>query len=281
MDKNYFFSIIILSCILTASCTDNKTNKQTTDDNNQKSISTEQKSKPIKKSLVVTSDFTNIINVGSIDIVYKEGDYNIEVEGDSALLEFLRYDIDSKLLTVRLEGESNKDLSVYIKKSTGITMYVSTPELKAISLCNSGSFKSTNTIHTDDFQVGAMGNSTFDVDSIVCKSFRYEHNDNGTSTFKMIDCESADIFTNCTGEVTANINASNSATLTMRSSCNINMKCKSPDIQVISFPNCTSNATLDLDTKSLQVAANGKGTITLSGNYYLTKTIGDGKIVQK
>ena len=93
----------------------------------QSTAKTEQrKQNIIKKRISIPFDFSYITNLGSVDIIYTQGNYSIEVEGDSATIDYLNAEFDSNILTVNLQTDNNTDINLY-GNSNNIKMYVSAP----------------------------------------------------------------------------------------------------------------------------------------------------------
>ena len=91
----------------------------------QSTAKTEQrKQNIIKKRISIPFDFSYITNLGSVDIIYTQGNYSIEVEGDSATIDYLNAEFDSNILTVNLQTDNNTDINLY-GNSNNIKMYVS------------------------------------------------------------------------------------------------------------------------------------------------------------
>lgn len=124
----------------------------------------------VRKRLDMLGSFSYITNIGSVNIIYTQGDYSIEVEGDSALIPHVKTSFDSNLLTVSMGTDGNCDIN-FEGKTSNVTMYVSCPELKCISICGSGRFESRGKWTGDDIQTGVLGIGSLKLDSIECNTF--------------------------------------------------------------------------------------------------------------
>ncbi|MBQ9640554.1 MAG: DUF2807 domain-containing protein [Bacteroidaceae bacterium] len=142
----------------------------------------------------IASDFQNIISIGGVNIVYTQGDsYDIELEGDSALLGHVGIDIESGVLTLKVNADSNKDINLY-ESNYGLTAYITAPGLHCVSLCESGNFTCTGKWESPDIHIGCMSTGRFDVNEIVCETFKYESSDYDKSVFQLIKAQTASIF---------------------------------------------------------------------------------------
>ena len=124
----------------------------------------------VRRPVATLKDFSYITNLGSVNIVYTQGDYSIEVEGDSAMLQYLTTSFDSNLLTVSMRTDGNRDFNLY-GNTSNVTMYISCPDLKCVSICGNGGFESRGTWSADDLQVGVLGTGTMSLDAIECNTF--------------------------------------------------------------------------------------------------------------
>lgn len=202
MKKQYLLLLSIL--LLLSSCEGNNTS-------NNKSIKEDQpstkKTNIIKKPLYITSDFNQITSLGGIDILYTQGDYNIEAEGDSSIINCIEASTDSGILTINLKSDRNKDINTYDGKQD-ITVHISSPDLKCVALCSSGNFKSKGMWNISNIELGVIGTGGFDIDSIKCDNLKYEATGEGNTKINNIT-SSEKITISCMGpsDVTANINA--------------------------------------------------------------------------
>ena len=118
----------------------------------------------IRKRISIPFDFSYITNLGSVDIIYTQGNYAIEVEGDSATLNYLKAEFDSNLLTVSLQDDNNTDINLF-GNAGNVKMYVSAPTLKCVSICGSGSFESQATWRAEDIQLGVLSSGNMKMNS--------------------------------------------------------------------------------------------------------------------
>lgn len=129
----------------------------------------------VRRPLGMVNDFTHLLSIGSVNIVYTQGDYSVEVEGDSAMLQYLNASFDSNLLTVSMQNDNNTDINLFGSVSN-VTMYLSCPDLKCASVCGNGGFESKGKWSGDSIEVGVFGTGTLRLDTVECNRFKMEVN---------------------------------------------------------------------------------------------------------
>lgn len=193
MNKSRLIVALSLTLILpVCSCKKGNTTKATSEESavtevNSGTTKSGDTSNVKKVAIPVMSDFYSITSIGSIDVVYTQGEKaSIDVEGDSSLLALVNANIDSGVLTISLESQANPNLSHYEGKY-GVTAYVSSPELHIVALCRTGNFRSLGKWVTEhDVDFAAYDTGTFDVEDLKCKNFRMESHGKDNSNFGMI-----------------------------------------------------------------------------------------------
>jgi hypothetical protein len=162
----------------------------------------------IKKHISIPFDFSFIINLGSVDIIYTQGNYSIEAEGDSAMLTYLVTEFDSNVLTVNVQTDNNKDLNKFGAISN-IKLYVSTPELKCVSICGNGGFESQATWRAEDIQIGVLSTGSLKLGSVECTTLDLQSTDIGNIDISDLQAEDATIYSRSSATINANVNVKN------------------------------------------------------------------------
>jgi len=203
----YGLIITLATLILMGSCRRTTTNNET-DTKQQPEKKEARKQNIIKKRLAIPFNFNYITNLGSVDIIYTQGDYSMEVEGDSTTLNYLITDYDSNVLTVNLELDNNIDINLY-GNTNNVKMYVSAPELKCVSICGNGSFESQDTWHAEDLQLGVLSSGSMKIGKVECTTFNLQSTDIGDITLTDLQAEDARIYSCSSANINANINVKN------------------------------------------------------------------------
>ncbi|MBO7569725.1 MAG: DUF2807 domain-containing protein [Bacteroidaceae bacterium] len=176
---------------------------------NKRTEKTEQrKQNIIKKRISIPFDFSYITNLGSVDIIYTQGNYGIEVEGDSATLDYLVTEFDSNILTVNLQTDNNTDINKY-GSTNNIKMYVSAPALKCVSICGNGNFESQATWRAENIQLGVLSTGSMKIGRVECTTFDLQSTDIGNIDITDLQAEDATLYSRSTATINANVNVKN------------------------------------------------------------------------
>ncbi len=258
--KTAIFAIetTLLAILFTGSSCNNTTGN--------KKVSPEISKPPIKENiqtrpLPCNDEFIQITNIGSVNIVYTQGDYKIEATGDSALIEMVTLTFDSGVLTVGMNGEQLSEIPTPTLNS--VTLNISSPELKYLSICSNGGFRSTGTIETPNFIAGNLGSGEMILDSIICEQFKYENNHGGSTTINYVDCNNAIYSAFGTSNNNITLNASERVDILSRANSTVDAYVKAEDIIITS--NNESKGTYTLQGKSLKVITTDFAENTLNG----------------
>lgn len=161
--------------------------------------------KTIRKQIPIISNFTNIINIGSIDIIYTVGENSLEAEGDSALLNHVQADFDSNLLTVGIAGDDYAEINRF-GKTNNVKLYVSCPSLQCISVCGNGGFTQKGQwTSAEEIQVGVLGTGSIVLDKVESPSFRLEATAQGPVSIAQLKTDKAIINSRVATSITANL----------------------------------------------------------------------------
>ena len=185
---------LIIPCIaiaLLASCKQGK--QQGTTDKEQGARSEEQTTRNVvKKKLHVVKEFTHLTNLSGVDIIYQQGDYYMELEGDSTLLEVLGLNFDSNLLTISMPTDANMDINAY-GNSSHMKMRLSCPDLRCVSICGTGNFESHGTWRSNDIQLGVFDRGSLTLDSVECTTLSMQSNAKGAIAATNVKADEATV----------------------------------------------------------------------------------------
>lgn len=257
--NRYFLAIVVTMLVVGCrqSASDEKTEKNTV------TASASAVMQTVRRQLPYVGAFNQITNVSDFDIVFTEGDYNVELEAPEALADALHMTLDSGVLTLSQleEGKS----STYRKGASGTmgTIYVSCPELRMLAVCGSGSFRSEGTIHTPQMHVGTLSLGAIEMDSVVCEgTFIYETSNDGDAIFRHIQAGSdVTFFTSDNGTTTAHVNTPGTMVINSGNKAVASFKGRAAKVEAITLGQATLN--IDVDTEMLELTAVDKSTITI------------------
>lgn len=142
----------------------------------------------ITKTVPLCGEFTHITSVTGANIVYTQGDYNIEVTGDSTFILSLKPEIDSGVLTISMGAELNSDLDL-LERNHNVTLNISAPSVRCVTLCGSGNFTSKGLWKGEKLEFGIIGSGNFLCDSIDCADFDFMSSGEGKAEYVHIKAQ--------------------------------------------------------------------------------------------
>ncbi len=197
----YIIGITLLATVLISSC--KNSTKSNTPDNSSNVLNIKHTENIQTRILPCNKEFIQITNISSANVIYSQGDYHIEATGDSAMIDLLKLTFDSGTLTIGNNGEIATGINTV--SSNPITIRISSPELKLLSICANGGFSSIGRIETSDFIIGNLGYGNMQFDTIVCNTFKADNNYSGTVTINSVECDNAIVSTFGTSKTTASV----------------------------------------------------------------------------
>ena len=206
MKHNISNILTALTLIALTACTNPAPQQENATTEDSLSQTKESNRNVVRRNLGVLTDFSYITNLGSVDIIYTQGDYSIEVEGDSALLQYLVTSFDSNLLTVSMRTDGNTSYNLY-GNTPNVTMRLSCPTLQCISICGNGSFSSQGTWSSEDIEIGVLGTGTMHLDSIECNTFKMQITNVSTIGINNLKANEATVLTRTNATVSMNADA--------------------------------------------------------------------------
>lgn len=197
--------LMVLATLLvgTTACNGNK--EQNSQQKGQPEQQESTKQNIIRKRLSIPSEFGYITNLGSVDIIYTQGDFSVEAEGDSTTLSYLKTEFDSNLLTVSVSSDNNADFNRY-GNTSNIKLYVSCPDLVCVSICGNGGFESVGTWSTDKLQFGCMGSGALKLDQVECTDCDIQASDRGEIRMEKLQARNVSLFSYGTSDIDINFN---------------------------------------------------------------------------
>ena len=193
--KKISFSLTIIAALALLFACNNNPNAQTSTVNSQSSIPDSQLSTLNYKliNVPIAYPFSNICSLCGVNIEFTQGnECRIELEGDSAMLRYVTTDIESGQLTLGLQTDDNKNINIY-ESNYNITAHITAPELRLVSLCESGNFSCQGTWTGSDIHIGSLSTGSFSVDSIECERFKFEGSNYDRSVFGNVKSDVATV----------------------------------------------------------------------------------------
>ncbi len=249
-----FLSLLALGCKESGNVSSNDSQ------NSSQSQIVEQKK--TKRTIAVLDSFFQITNISSAVIEFSSGPMQITAEGDSSSLSHISYDFDGGILTLSTPLDANNDFKTYPSQND-VVVHVSCPVLKAVAICSGGGFRSKGLLKSEDFQLGGMVGGSIDIDSLECKSFRYESNGSTSTHLGNVVCDELVLISTGEGTITTKVDARTSAYLDIKGTSTISADITSPKIE--NFIDTQGAVSYSVSTDDLSIYALN-GSISLKGH---------------
>ena len=206
MKQGFIITLAVL--LLLGAC--RRANTENKEQSNKKNIEKAETREQniIRKRISIPFDFSYITNLGSVDIIYTQGSYAIEVEGDSVTLNYLKAEFDSNLLTVSMQDDNNTDTNLF-GNAGSVKMYVSAPHLKCVSICGNGSFESQATWREEDIQLGVLSTGSMKIGRVECTTFNLQATHIGDVTLTDLHADDVTLYTRDAGNIDVNMDVKN------------------------------------------------------------------------
>ena len=202
-----YLIITVLTTVSMLTACNNSAPKQTHVADKEEASQGKRKSEGIvRRQLSTLKEFTHLTNIGSVNIVYTQGDYSMEVEGDSTLLQYLTTSFDSNLLTVSMRTDGNRDFNLY-GSTSNVTMYLSCPDLRCVSICGNGGFESKGRWSGDEIEVGVLSTGALRLDTIECNTFSLQSTSVSIINLSYLKANDATVLTRTNATIDMNVDA--------------------------------------------------------------------------
>ena len=260
--KRIFFAVF--SIVMLVSC--NQSGQQNTPAKNDANQSENREVEKVRRPISFSGTFYQITNIGSPDIVFTEGDYSIEAEGPSSMVNAVNIDVDCNVLTVSMNNEERIGTNQFANGPSSVTLYISCPSLQILATCGTGGFRSVGTIHNSDMHVGCLGTGTIELDTVVTTgTFKYESSGDGDALFHHIRADQdCNLLVSGRGNTTADVDIAERLLVENDNSGTVSVsgKAHKAEINILETSDC--NADLNADQLDLTAL---RGNITLKGKY--------------
>lgn len=174
-----FIALLLASC----SCAIERDNKQA--------------GKKTTKTIVV-NDFTEIQIAGGFNVYFTQANNtSVKIRGHEKALKNVNIVSNGKTLTIGTK-KSWKFLSFY---DSDIDVYVTSPNLRSVSIAGSGEFKSSTKIDTDRMYISVAGNGEVDIQDIICDNLKGEIAGSGEIDIKRITTPNAELSIAGSGDI--------------------------------------------------------------------------------
>lgn len=147
---------------------------------------------------VNVKDFTELEIAGSFNVYFTQGNTtSVKVKGYEKYLKNVKITSDGKTLSIGIH-KSWKNLSYFYDD---IEVYVTSPNIRGISIAGSGEFTSNNKIDTDRMYISVAGSGEVDIKDIICDKIQGEIAGSGEIDIKRITTQNAELSIAGSGDI--------------------------------------------------------------------------------
>ena len=147
---------------------------------------------------VNVKDFTELEIAGSFNVYFTQGNTtSVKVKGYEKYLKNVKITSDGKTLSIGIH-KSWKNLSYFYDD---IEVYVTSPNIRGISIAGSGEFTSNNKIDTDRMFISVAGSGEVDIKDIICDKIQGEIAGSGEIDIKRITTPNAELSIAGSGDI--------------------------------------------------------------------------------
>ena len=147
---------------------------------------------------VNVKDFTELEIAGSFNVYFTQGNAtSVKIRGHEKALKNVNIVSNGKTLTIGTK-KSWKFLSFY---DSDIDVYVTSPNIRSVSIAGSGEFKSSTKIDTDRMYISVAGNGEVDIQDIICDNLKGEIAGSGEIDIKRITTPNAELSIAGSGDI--------------------------------------------------------------------------------
>lgn len=147
---------------------------------------------------VNVKDFTELEIAGSFNVYFTQGNTtSVKVKGYEKYLKNVKITSDGKTLSIGIH-KSWKNLSYFYDD---IEVYVTSPNIRGISIAGSGEFTSNNKIDTDRMFISVAGSGEVDIKDIICDKIQGEIAGSGDINIKRITTANAELSVAGSGDI--------------------------------------------------------------------------------
>lgn len=147
---------------------------------------------------VNVKDFTELEIAGSFNVYFTQGNTtSVKVKGYEKYLKNVKITSDGKILSIGIH-KSWKNLSYFYDD---IEVYVTSPNIRGISIAGSGEFTSNNKIDTDRMFISVAGSGEVDIKDIICDKIQGEIAGSGDINIKRITTQKASLSIAGSGDI--------------------------------------------------------------------------------
>ncbi len=172
-------------------------------------------------------NFDKIALAGSYDVVYTQGNgYSIQVVGPEKNVGQVAFEVNRGTLTIRPKRNLSSSFRFGFSKSTDdVVIKVTSPDLIAVTVTGSGSFKAPWLVDTDNLVLALTGSGDILFNNVVCDSYSAKLSGSGDMDIKKIVAQTANLTLMGSGDLDVRQYNVKKTTATLRGSGDLDIVC--------------------------------------------------------
>lgn len=166
--------------------------------------------------------FEKIALVGSVDVKYVQGDsLSVIAKGNEKDVSRLDATSDGSTLYIRYKKNSGVNINV---GSGAAVVYVTSPDITAVSVKGSGDFHSKGRVDTDNMIISVKGSGDVSFDDLICDALNVSVYGSGDVEMKKVTTAMAGLETMGSGDISVNFDNSGVVESSVYGSGDISLK---------------------------------------------------------
>lgn len=142
--------------------------------------------------------FSKVESLGSADIRFVQGKgSSVRIVGPKSAVDKIVVENSGDALRITHKSDNR----LFNNDNGDVTVYITSPDLTAVSIIGSGSFKAAGNIDTDNLSVIVKGSGDVDFHNVVCDGATFETRGSGDIEVDAIDARSAKVSSFGSGDI--------------------------------------------------------------------------------
>lgn len=206
-------------------------------------------------------NFTRIESVGSIDIVYTQGNRpSVKIVGKAKEVDCVTTYVRGNILRV---GYNSGSRMFNFSSGDDVKVYVTSPDLVGVTLRGSGDFESKGKIDSDNLTVEIVGSGDADMKYVICDNFTVNLRGSGDVEVDYLRCATSNIWLRGSGDIEIKQDRVKNTNILLYGSGSIDVKAQRCGV-INAYTYGSGDITLKGSARHLNRRANGSGSIDAS-----------------
>lgn len=207
--------------------------------------------------------YNKVKSMSFVDVVFTQGKTpSARIEGDKSVVDC----VEVKQVGDELVVGVKKGTSMNYNGDAKLKVYLTSPDLVAVTLFGSGDFDAKGSLDTDDLDIKVNGSGDAEFGKLVCDNFSCLMLGSGDVDVRQVDAKQSQLTVNGSGDVKMSLSNAESVDIKVNGSGDVRARCSR-----CSSIGCLVNGSGDVamslaDCGDVSCTLNGSGDVELSGN---------------